>query len=64
MSGLLHLLLCNSFVCWCLTPAPPSYSSSDKKVKLWDVRSKACVETYDNHSNQVTQCYDLSTIAC
>jgi WD repeat-containing protein 61 len=28
--------------------------SSDKKVKIWDMTSSECIQTFSNHANQVT----------
>lgn len=29
-------------------------SSTDKKVKIWDISSHECIQTFDQHTNQVT----------
>ena len=32
----------------------PPYRSTDKKVKIWDMRTFACIKTFGQHTNRVT----------
>lgn len=34
--------------------SPPPFSSSDKSVKVWDASSRACINTFFDHQDQVT----------
>lgn len=44
--GLFKILKFNSFILFFC-------SSSDKTVKIWDIQTKECVHTFNNHKDQV-----------